>query len=248
VRSIFYPIFGERVWGWPGPCHRHPGGLRHALRAGDLAGARGEQAAAGIGFVFGIEGLGENVTAAVLLIMGITVLALISVLRGLEGGVKRLSELNMILAGVLLLFVILVGPTLVLVRSSSATSSPMHRDLRAVEPDRARRRRLPAGLDGLLLGVVDQLVALRRHVHRPRQPRPHGARVHHLRAADPDHRLGHLDDDLRRHGDRPDDRAGRRQRGLRLRHRGLRAGAVALRDAVGTAASRRSARRSRSSW
>ena len=45
------------------------------------------------------------------LIVGITLVALISVLRGLEGGVKRLSEINMILAFGLLAFILVIGPT-----------------------------------------------------------------------------------------------------------------------------------------
>ena len=115
VRSIFYPIFGERVWGWPGHVIDILAVFATLFGLATSLGLGASQAAAGIGFVFGIEGFGESVTAAVVLIMGITVLALISVLRGLDGGVKRLSELNMILAGVLLLFVILVGPTLTLI-------------------------------------------------------------------------------------------------------------------------------------
>ena len=45
----------------------------------------------------------------------ITAAALVSVVAGLEAGVKRLSEVNMLLAALLMLFVILVGPTLVII-------------------------------------------------------------------------------------------------------------------------------------
>ena len=51
-------------------------------------------------------------TTEVVLISAITAVALISVLRGLDGGVKVLSEINMGLAFLLLLFVLLAGPTL----------------------------------------------------------------------------------------------------------------------------------------
>ena len=61
-----------------------------------------------------------------------------------------------------------------------------------------------ARLDCLLLGLVDLLVAVRRHVHRPGQPRPHGARVHRLRAAHPVPGLRALDDGIRRHRHQPD--------------------------------------------
>lgn len=54
-------------------------------------------------------------TTEVVLISAITAVALISVLRGLDGGVKVLSEVNMGLAGLLALFTLLVGPTAFLV-------------------------------------------------------------------------------------------------------------------------------------
>ena len=114
VRSIFYPILGERVWGWPGHVIDILAVFATLFGLATSLGFGAQQAAAGIGFVFGIEGMAENVSAAVILIVVITALALISVLRGLEGGVKRLSEINMVLAAILLVFVILVGPTLVL--------------------------------------------------------------------------------------------------------------------------------------
>ena len=56
-------------------------------------------------------GLPVGSTAQVLLITGITAIATVSVMRGLDGGVKILSELNMGLAFLLLAFVLLVGPT-----------------------------------------------------------------------------------------------------------------------------------------
>src|SRR5690606_29043578 len=66
---------------------------------------------AGLNFLFGVP---NNDTAKVLLIIGITAIALISVVAGLDAGVKRLSEINMVLAALLLLFVVLTGPTVVI--------------------------------------------------------------------------------------------------------------------------------------
>ena len=70
------------------------------------------QAAAGLHFLFDIP-LGD--TVQILLVIGITAIALVSVLAGLDAGVKRLSEINMVLAIVLLVFVIVVGPTLAII-------------------------------------------------------------------------------------------------------------------------------------
>ncbi|MBU2534416.1 MAG: BCCT family transporter, partial [Alphaproteobacteria bacterium] len=67
-----------------------------------------EQANAGLNFLFGVP---VNDASKVILILAITAVALISVLAGLDAGVKRLSEINMVLAALLLLFVIAVGPT-----------------------------------------------------------------------------------------------------------------------------------------
>ena len=115
VRSIFYPIFGERIWGWPGHVIDILAVFATLFGLATSLGLGAGQAASGIGFVTGIEGISGSVTAAVVLIAVITCLALISVLRGLDGGVKKLSEINMVLAALLLAFVVAVGPTMVLV-------------------------------------------------------------------------------------------------------------------------------------
>ena len=109
VRSIFYPIFGERVWGWTGHIIDTLAVFATLFGLATSLGIGAEQANAGLEFLFGVP---VNNVSKVLLIVGITGVALVSVVAGLDAGVKRLSEINMILAAVLLLFVIAVGPTL----------------------------------------------------------------------------------------------------------------------------------------
>jgi BCCT family betaine/carnitine transporter len=70
-----------------------------------------EQAIAGLNFLFGVP---QTDVAKVLLIAAITAVALFSVLKGLDGGVKRASEINMVLAFILFMFVLFVGPTMFL--------------------------------------------------------------------------------------------------------------------------------------
>jgi len=108
IRSIFYPILGERVWGWPGHLIDILAVFATLFGLATSLGLGAAQAAAGLDHLFGIT---ANDTSKVLLIIGITCLALLSVVAGLDKGVKRLSELNMGLAIVLLLFVIIAGPT-----------------------------------------------------------------------------------------------------------------------------------------
>jgi BCCT family betaine/carnitine transporter len=109
IRSIFYPLLGERVWGWPGHVIDILAVLATLFGLATSLGIGAQQAAGGIEYLFGIT---ANNTSMVLLVTGITALALLSVMAGLDKGVKRLSEINMVLAAMLLLFIILVGPTL----------------------------------------------------------------------------------------------------------------------------------------
>ncbi len=111
IRSVFYPLLGERVWGWPGHIIDILAVLATLFGLATSLGFGASQAASGLNYLFGIP-LGD--TTQILLVIGITAIALVSVLAGLDAGVKRLSEINMILAVLLLLFVILVGPTLLI--------------------------------------------------------------------------------------------------------------------------------------
>ena len=130
VRSMFYPIFGERVWGWPGHIIDTVAVFATLFGLATSLGIGAKQAASGLtflfgsgdpaagtmslfGFAYGNEDADANSTGLlVLLITAITAFALVSVLRGLDGGVKVLSELNMGLAGLLLGFVVIVGAPL----------------------------------------------------------------------------------------------------------------------------------------
>nr|MBP6817431.1 BCCT family transporter [Burkholderiaceae bacterium] len=111
IRSVFYPLLGERIWGWPGHVIDILAVLATLFGLATSLGFGASQASAGLNFLFGVP-LGN--TTQIVLVIGITAIALGSVLAGLDAGVKRLSEINMVLALLLLLFVIAVGPTLVL--------------------------------------------------------------------------------------------------------------------------------------
>jgi BCCT family betaine/carnitine transporter len=69
-----------------------------------------QQANAGFNFAFGLE-ISTNVQ--VIIIILVTAVALVSVWRGLDGGVKLLSEVNMGVAILFFLFVLFAGPTLI---------------------------------------------------------------------------------------------------------------------------------------
>ena len=108
LRSVFYPILGDRIWGWPGHVVDILAILATLFGLATSLGIGAQQASAGLDFLFGLP---STTGSMVVLIIVITAIATISVVAGMDKGVKRLSELNMGLALLLLLFVVVVGPT-----------------------------------------------------------------------------------------------------------------------------------------
>ena len=102
LRSAFYPVLGERIWGWPGHVIDTLAVFATLFGLTTSLGLGAQQVAAGLNEVFGIE---PSSTVTVLLIIGITLIALGSVLMGMDKGVKRLSEINMVMAVALFIFV-----------------------------------------------------------------------------------------------------------------------------------------------
>ena len=106
IRSIFYPILGDRAWGWAGHIVDILAVLATLFGLATSLGLGAQQAASGIQHVFGIEaGLGLQV----IVITAVTLLAVVSVLRGIDGGVKVISNINMLVAFLLLILVALIG-------------------------------------------------------------------------------------------------------------------------------------------
>ena len=112
IRSAFYPLLGERVWGWPGHVIDIIAVFATLFGLATSLGFGATQANAGLNELFGIP-IGK--TTEVVLITLITAVALVSVVRGLDGGVKVLSEVNMGLAALLAIFTLIAGPTAFLI-------------------------------------------------------------------------------------------------------------------------------------
>lgn len=108
IRSVFYPIIGNKIYGILGNLIDVLSVLATLTGLATSLGLGVAQVNAGLNHLFGIS---MSVSVQVALIIGITALATISVVMGLDGGVKRLSEINMVLAGVFLIFILIVGPT-----------------------------------------------------------------------------------------------------------------------------------------
>lgn len=114
IRSALYPLIGERIYGPIGHAVDIFAVLGTMFGVATSLGLGVLQVNAGFHYLFGIP---TNTTVQLVLIAVITGLATVSVVMGLDKGVKRLSELNIILAGLLLLFVLLAGSTVFLLQT-----------------------------------------------------------------------------------------------------------------------------------
>ncbi|MEP4379843.1 MAG: BCCT family transporter [Alphaproteobacteria bacterium] len=120
IRSAFYPLLKERTWGWFGHIIDTLAVLATIFGLATSLGFGAQQAASGFNFLFGTD---PGINTQIAIIVGVTGVALISVTRGLDGGVKILSNINMGLAALLLLFVLLLGPTLAIFATMGTTLS-----------------------------------------------------------------------------------------------------------------------------
>jgi choline/glycine/proline betaine transport protein len=108
VRSALYPLIGDKIYGPIGHAVDIFAVLGTMFGVATSLGIGVMQVNAGLSFLFGIE---VSTYIQISLIVFITGLATISVVAGLDAGIRRLSELNLVLALVMMVFILLAGPT-----------------------------------------------------------------------------------------------------------------------------------------
>ena len=109
LRSAFHPVLGDTVWGPVGHVIDTLAVFATLFGLATSLGLGAGQMAAGLAYLFGVPATDAT---RVLLIAGVTAMATASVVAGMDKGVKRLSQANLLLALLLLGFVLAVGPTL----------------------------------------------------------------------------------------------------------------------------------------
>ncbi len=119
LRSGFFPLIGKSVWGPFGHVVDIVAVLATLFGLAVSLGFGAEQIAGGLQYLFGIPATTATRAILIMVIIGI---ALMSVIAGLDKGVKRLSWINMVLAGLLWLFVLIAGPTLVILATIAMAS------------------------------------------------------------------------------------------------------------------------------
>jgi BCCT family betaine/carnitine transporter len=105
LRAVFYPIFGDRAWGWLGHVIDILAVLSTLFGLATSLGLGAQQATSGINYVFGTDG---GIGMQLCVIVFVTLIAIGSVVRGIDGGVKVLSNINMVFAFALFAFIVAV--------------------------------------------------------------------------------------------------------------------------------------------
>lgn len=111
IRSAFYPILGERIYGPIGHIIDIVAVVATLFGLATSLGLGSQQVASGLNHLFNIP---DGQTTQIVLIGLITLAATTSVVLGLDKGVRILSELNMKLGILLLTLMLILGPTIYL--------------------------------------------------------------------------------------------------------------------------------------
>ena len=114
LRSALYPLIGERIHGPIGHAVDIFAIIGTVLGVATSLGVGVTQINTGLNHLYGLP---ISVPVQIVLIIATTALATISVVTGLDKGVRRLSELNLTLAVLLMLLVLIAGPTVFILQT-----------------------------------------------------------------------------------------------------------------------------------
>lgn len=108
LRSLLYPLIGERIYGWIGHVVDIMGVAITAFGVSQSLGLGVAQINTGLHQVFDVP---VSIGLQLSIILVVTIIASISLLAGLSKGMKRISTLNMYMSILLMLIVLVIGPT-----------------------------------------------------------------------------------------------------------------------------------------
>ncbi|HKI89783.1 MAG TPA: BCCT family transporter [Draconibacterium sp.] len=114
IRSVFYPLIGNKIYGPLGDLIDTISVIATIFGLATSLGFGAQQVNAGLHYLFGVQ---ISSTIQIVLITIITFFATMSLVLGLDKGIRFLSEWNMRFAFILLIFVLLIGPTLFIFKS-----------------------------------------------------------------------------------------------------------------------------------
>ncbi|MFV0319628.1 MAG: BCCT family transporter [Microbacterium sp.] len=127
ISAIFKPIFGERTEGWIGAVIDVFAIIVTLFGTGVTLGTGALQIASGAEVVTGLGSLGNAGLIAIITIL--TAACVVSAVSGIKRGIRVLSNINMVIAGFIGVFVFIAGPTLFLLNMIPASVSAFFGEL-----------------------------------------------------------------------------------------------------------------------
>lgn len=115
IRSALYPMIGKRIYGRIGDSVDAFATIGTVFGVATTLGFGVTQINSGLNYLVGIP---QSATTQIILVIAVSIMAGLSVVLGVDKGIKRLAELNLFLALSLLLFVFLAGPTIYLLQTT----------------------------------------------------------------------------------------------------------------------------------
>ncbi|MGD8214513.1 BCCT family transporter [Aestuariimicrobium sp. Y1814] len=127
ISAIFRPIFGERTEGWIGAVIDVFAIIVTLFGTGVTLGMGTLQIASGVEVVTGVGPLGN--AGLIVIITILTAAFVVSAVSGIKRGIRALSNINMVIAAVIGLFIFIAGPTLFLLNMIPASVSAFFGEL-----------------------------------------------------------------------------------------------------------------------
>src|SRR5699024_8464101 len=118
ISSAFYPLIGDRVNGWAGQTIDILAVLATCTGVATTFGLSAMQMTGGLSY---LTPLPNNTLVQIIIIIIVTFCFLVSATKGIDRGIRILSNTNIVVAGILLLFILIVGPTLFIAENFVST-------------------------------------------------------------------------------------------------------------------------------
>ena len=161
------PLFGDRMNGIWGTIVDVLAVFATVVGVATTLGFGAIQINGGLAYLFGLP-IGFNIQFIIIII--VTILFMASAWSGLSKGIKYLSNTNMILAGLLLVLILVLGPTLLIFNMFTDSIGAYLQNIIGMSfisaPLDYQNREWIECLDDILLGMVDFMVTIRRDFYR----------------------------------------------------------------------------------
>ncbi|HLR23533.1 MAG TPA: BCCT family transporter [Pseudogracilibacillus sp.] len=108
ISSAFFPLLGDRIHRWPGKTIDILAVIATSTGVATTFGLSALQMSGGLSYLTPLE---NTIWLQIIVIIIVTFCFIISASTGVDKGIKILSNINLVVAGLLLLFVLALGPT-----------------------------------------------------------------------------------------------------------------------------------------